>query len=131
MLPGFLLSNIRIPGERCVDALRILLSNLRWEKTALIVNYDENGGDNFDHVVPVDTAAGDARRIRRPRHQQVPGSGGIRGPIGLGFASPRMSPTSARPTDGPRLLITRAEASRAVRRRFPISPPGGTRRSAI
>ncbi|WP_275981854.1 PPW family C-terminal domain-containing PPE protein, partial [Mycobacterium tuberculosis] len=35
-----------------VDALRILLSNPAvWEKTALIVNYDENGGF-FDHVVP-------------------------------------------------------------------------------
>lgn len=35
-----------------VTALRILLSNPAvWEKTALIVSYDENGGF-FDHVTP-------------------------------------------------------------------------------
>ncbi|OOK71957.1 phosphoesterase family protein [Mycobacterium kansasii] len=57
VLPGFLLSEhpalpVSIGAVGIVDVLRILLSNPAvWEKTAVIVNYDENGGF-FDHVTP-------------------------------------------------------------------------------
>ncbi|WP_425295043.1 alkaline phosphatase family protein [Mycobacterium tuberculosis] len=72
-----------------VNILRILLANPAvWEKTALIVSYDENGGF-FDHVVPATAPAGTpGEYVTVPDIDQVPGSGGIRGPIGLGFRVP-------------------------------------------
>ncbi|WP_197717904.1 phospholipase C [Mycobacterium basiliense] len=72
-----------------LDALRILLSNPAvWEKTALIVSYDENGGF-FDHVVPPTAPAGTAGEYLTVSDiDQVRGSGGIRGPIGLGYRVP-------------------------------------------
>ncbi|BBX97123.1 phospholipase [Mycobacterium lacus] len=72
-----------------VTALRILLSNPAvWEKTALIVSYDENGGF-FDHVVPVTAPPGTpGEYVTVPDIDAVPGSGGIRGPLGLGFRVP-------------------------------------------
>jgi phospholipase C len=72
-----------------VDVLRILLSNPAvWEKTALIVNYDENGGF-FDHVSPPTPPPGTPGEfLTVPDIDSVPGSGGIRGPIGLGFRVP-------------------------------------------
>ncbi|ETZ96931.1 phosphoesterase family protein [Mycobacterium kansasii 662] len=71
------------------DTLRILLSNPAvWEKTALIVSYDENGGF-FDHVVPPTAPPGTAGEyLTVPDIDGVAGSGGIRGPIGLGFRVP-------------------------------------------
>src|SRR5271165_7096552 len=73
-----------------VNLLRILTSNPQvWEKTAVIVSYDENGGF-FDHVTPPTAPPGtpgeyipDSVDIN-----SVTGSGGIRGPVGLGYRVP-------------------------------------------
>jgi phospholipase C len=73
-----------------VDALRILLSNPAvWEKTVLIVTYDENGGF-FDHVTPPTAPIGTPGEWvpNSIDINNVAGSGGIRGPIGLGFRVP-------------------------------------------
>ncbi|WP_099288732.1 phospholipase C [Mycobacterium persicum] len=72
-----------------MDTLRILLSNPAvWEKTALIVSYDENGG-YFDHVVPPTAPAGTpGEYVTVPDINNVIASGGIRGPIGLGYRVP-------------------------------------------
>ncbi|WCS21077.1 phospholipase C [Mycobacterium marinum] len=72
-----------------MDVLRILLSNPAvWEKTALIVSYDENGGF-FDHVVPPTPPDGTpGEYLTVPDIDKVRGSGGIRGPIGLGYRVP-------------------------------------------
>jgi phospholipase C len=72
-----------------VNVLRILLSNPRvWEKTALIVSWDENGGF-FDHVTPP-TAPPNTPGEYIPESivNNVSGSGGISGPIGLGYRVP-------------------------------------------
>jgi len=94
VLPGFLLSEhpafpVSIGAVGIVDVLRILLSNPPlWEKTAVIINYDENGGF-FDHVVPPTPPPGTPGEfLTVPDINAVPGSGGIRGPIGLGFRVP-------------------------------------------
>jgi phospholipase C len=58
------------------------------EKTALIVSYDENGGC-FDHVTPPTAPPGTpGEYVTVPDINSVTGSGGIRGPIGLGFRVP-------------------------------------------
>lgn len=94
VLPGFIFSEhpalpVSVGAVAIVDVLRILLSNPAvWEKTALIVSYDENGGF-FDHVTPPTPpplTAGEFVTV--PDINAVPGSGGIRGPIGLGFRVP-------------------------------------------
>lgn len=75
-----------------VNLLRILTSNPRvWEKTAVIVSYDENGGF-FDHISPpTPSAPADAPGEYIPNSvniNNVTGSGGVRGPIGLGYRVP-------------------------------------------
>ena len=72
-----------------VNIIKILMSNPAvWEKTALIVSYDENGGF-FDHVPPPTPPPGTPGEfISVPNINSVAGSGGIRGPIGLGFRVP-------------------------------------------
>lgn len=72
-----------------VNVLRILLSNPRvWEKTALIVSWDENGGF-FDHVTPPTSPANTpGEYIPQSIVSKVSGSGGITGPIGLGNRVP-------------------------------------------
>jgi phospholipase C len=73
-----------------VNLLRILTSNPQvWEKTAVIISYDENGGF-FDHVTPPTPPPGtpgeyipDSVNIN-----SVTGSGGVRGPVGLGYRVP-------------------------------------------
>ena len=72
-----------------VNVLRILLSNPKvWEKTALIVSYDENGGF-FDHVTPPTAPAGTpGEYIPQSIVNNVSGAGGITGPIGLGNRVP-------------------------------------------
>ncbi|MCV7197822.1 phospholipase C [Mycobacterium angelicum] len=72
-----------------LDTMRILLSNPAvWEKTALIISYDENGG-YFDHVVPPTAPPGTpGEYVTVPDIDNVVASGGIRGPIGLGFRVP-------------------------------------------
>ena len=72
-----------------VSLLRILLSNPAvWEKTAVIIMYDEHGGF-FDHVTPPTAPPGTpGEYLTVPDINAVPGSGGIAGPIGLGFRVP-------------------------------------------
>jgi phospholipase C len=73
-----------------VNLLRILTSNPRvWEKTAVIVSYDENGGF-FDHVSPPTAPAGTPGEYipDNVNINNVTGSGGVRGPIGLGYRVP-------------------------------------------
>jgi len=57
-----------------------------WAKTVLIVSYDENGGF-FDHVAPPTAPAGTAGEYVKG-NLNVANSGGIDGPIGLGFRVP-------------------------------------------
>ncbi|MFE3104729.1 phospholipase C [Nocardia tengchongensis] len=69
-----------------MQVLDILTSNPAvWEKTALIISYDENGGF-FDHVTPPTAPAGTpGEYITVPvdkKHE------GITGPIGLGYRVP-------------------------------------------
>jgi len=72
-----------------VNLLRILLSNPKvWEKTAVIISYDENGGF-FDHVTPPTAPPGTVGEFIPPSIvNNVSGSGGITGPIGLGNRVP-------------------------------------------
>jgi len=81
-----------------VNLLKALLSNPAvWEKTALIIAYDENGGF-FDHVTPPTAPEGTPGEWipNNVDINAVSGSGGIRGPIGMGFRVPCfvMSPYS-------------------------------------
>ncbi|MGO9029139.1 MAG: phospholipase C [Acidimicrobiales bacterium] len=57
-----------------------------WAKTVLIVSYDENGGF-FDHVPPPVAPAGTAGEFV-VGNLEPSQSGGIEGPIGLGFRVP-------------------------------------------
>jgi phospholipase C len=58
-----------------------------WEKTALIVSYDENGGF-FDHVPPpVPPPGTPGEYVTRPLGG-IAGADGIAGPVGLGFRVP-------------------------------------------
>lgn len=72
-----------------VQLLDILTSNPAvWEKTALIVSYDENGGF-FDHVTPPTPPPGTPGEfVTVPNINSVTSSEGIRGPIGLGYRVP-------------------------------------------
>jgi phospholipase C len=69
--------------------LDILTSNPEvWEKTALIISYDENGGF-FDHVAPPTAPPGTpGEYITVNPLSGVKSSAGIAGPIGLGFRVP-------------------------------------------
>jgi hypothetical protein len=70
------------------DILRTLVSNPGvWEKTALIVSYDENGGF-FDHVPPPVPPVGTAGEYLTVDLGKVPGANNVAGPIGLGFRVP-------------------------------------------
>lgn len=89
---------VSIGAVTIVDCLRILMSNPAvWEKTALILSYDENGSF-FDHVLPPTAPPGTPGEWvpNNVDINQVSGSGGIRGPLGLGFRVPCivMSPYS-------------------------------------
>ncbi|KCM20659.1 phospholipase C 4, partial [Mycobacterium tuberculosis TB_RSA190] len=116
-----------------VNILRILLANPAvWEKTALIVSYDENGGF-FDHVVPATAPAGTpGEYVTVPDIDQVPGSGGIRGPIGLGFRVPCfvISPYSR----GPQMVhdtFDHTSQLRLLETRFGVNRPGESGDSLI
>ena len=85
--PSFPLS---VGAVTIVNLIRMLLANPAvWEKTALIIAYDENGGF-FDHVTPPTAPLGTAGEWipNSVDINKVDGSGGIRGPIGLGFRVP-------------------------------------------
>jgi phospholipase C len=72
-----------------LKVLDILTSNPAvWEKTALIISYDENGGF-FDHVPPPTAPAGTAGEYITTTPLDSSASG-ISGPIGLGFRVPGM-----------------------------------------
>jgi len=82
------------PQEGAVGMLQvldILSSNPKvWEKTALIISYDENGGF-FDHVAPPTAPPGTpGEYVTVTDLTKVKSSAGIRGPIGLGFRVPCM-----------------------------------------
>ncbi|MET8653390.1 phospholipase C [Nocardia aurea] len=71
-----------------VQLLDILTSNPAvWEKTALIVSYDENGGF-FDHVTPPTAPPGTPGEFLTVPLDRVSSSAGIAGPIGLGYRVP-------------------------------------------
>jgi phospholipase C len=87
------------PAEGAVGILHvldILLSNPAvWEKTALILSYDENGGF-FDHVAPPTPPPGTPGEYLTAPLDKVEKADGIAGPVGLGFRVPClvMSPYS-------------------------------------
>jgi len=71
-----------------LEVLKTLTSNPKvWEKTALILSYDENGGF-FDHVPPPVAPPGTAGEYLTVPLAGVADSEGIAGPIGLGFRVP-------------------------------------------
>ncbi|TSD99299.1 phospholipase C [Skermania sp. ID1734] len=73
-----------------MQVLDILTSNPAvWEKTALIISYDENGGF-FDHVTPPTPPPGTPGEFLTVPLGPVAESDGIPGPIGLGFRVPGM-----------------------------------------
>lgn len=73
-----------------VGVLDILTSNpALWEKTALIVSYDENGGF-FDHVTPPTPPPGTPGEFLSVPLEGVATAGGFRGPIGLGYRVPAL-----------------------------------------
>ncbi|HEY6492487.1 MAG TPA: alkaline phosphatase family protein [Trebonia sp.] len=79
------------PAEGAVGILKvldILTSNPAiWEKTALIISYDENGGF-FDHVAPPVPPPGAPGEYVTASLDHVAESDGIAGPVGLGFRVP-------------------------------------------
>jgi phospholipase C len=73
-----------------LQVLDILTANPAvWEKTALIISYDENGGF-FDHVPPPTAPPGTPGEYVTVPLAGVTDSAGIAGPIGLGFRVPGM-----------------------------------------
>ena len=73
-----------------IHVLDILTSNPAvWEKTALIVSYDENGG-LFDHVPPPVAPPGTPGEYVTAPLGPVADAEGIAGPLGLGFRVPSM-----------------------------------------
>jgi phospholipase C len=73
-----------------LQVLDILTSNPAvWEKTALIISYDENGGF-FDHVAPPTPPPGTPGEYVTVPLSGVASSSGIAGPIGLGYRVPGM-----------------------------------------
>jgi phospholipase C len=75
-------------AQGIVQVLDILTSNPAvWEKTALIISYDENGGF-FDHVTPPTAPPGTPGEYVTVPLAGVTDSAGIAGPIGLGFRVP-------------------------------------------
>jgi phospholipase C len=75
-------------GEYAVDqVLRAIWAHPDiWRKTVVIINHDENGGF-FDHVAPPTAPRGTKGEWLTVKRLPVQ-SGGIRGPIGLGFRVP-------------------------------------------
>ncbi|MFF0499768.1 phospholipase C [Nocardia aobensis] len=71
-----------------MQVLDILTSNPAvWEKTALIVSYDENGGF-FDHVTPPTPPPGTPGEYLTVDLNRVWDARGVAGPIGLGYRVP-------------------------------------------
>jgi phospholipase C len=73
-----------------MQVIDILTSNPAvWEKTALIVSYDENGGF-FDHVPPPVPPPGTPGEYVTAPLDGIEDADGVAGPIGLGFRVPAM-----------------------------------------
>jgi phospholipase C len=69
------------------DVIEAIVSRPKiWEKTALFVTYDENGGF-FDHVAPPTPPKGTKGEYLTVRNLPTAAQG-IRGPVGLGFRVP-------------------------------------------
>ena len=77
-------------GEALVEKLLKLLTHHKatWEKTAVFITWDENGGF-FDHVAPP-TAPLETPGEYLTAPDVTNASGGITGPIGLGFRVPML-----------------------------------------
>jgi phospholipase C len=92
--PGF---STQAVGEYAVDKLmrRVLSHKKVWEKTAIFITWDENGGF-YDHVAPpVPPPGTPGEYLTAP--DITNDSGGVQGPVGLGFRVPLLivSPFSA------------------------------------
>jgi phospholipase C len=75
-------------AQGILQVFDILTSNPAvWEKTALIISYDENGGF-FDHVAPPVAPPGTPGEYVTVPLAGVREADGIAGPIGLGFRVP-------------------------------------------
>jgi len=77
-------------GEKVVqELLKVLFHHKKtWEKTALFITWDENGGF-FDHVAPPVAPPGTpGEYLTAPDITES--AGGIQGPIGLGFRVPNL-----------------------------------------
>lgn len=76
-------------GEDAVYQLLapLVANQALWEKTAVFVTFDENGGF-FDHVVPPTPPAGTAGEFLAAPLPAA--AGGVAGPIGLGFRVPTL-----------------------------------------
>lgn len=95
---------VAVGAVTIVNLIRVLLRNPAvWEKTALIIAYDEHGGF-FDHVTPLTAPEGTPGEWipNSVDIDKVDGSGGIRGPIGrLSRALLRHFALQSRRADGP------------------------------
>ena len=125
-------------GVAVAEVLDILTVNPAvWEKTAVIISYDENGGF-FDHVPPPVPAKGTADEFitKEPSNKALGTTGGIEGPIGLGFRVPCLIDLAllARRFGVLRCprphLATAADRIPLRRRRCPTSANGGAKPSA-
>ncbi|HEX7354042.1 MAG TPA: alkaline phosphatase family protein [Mycobacteriales bacterium] len=78
-------------GESAVAAIldAVVSYPAIWEKTAIIVNFDENGGF-FDHVPPPTAPPGTPGEYLTVPLSGVDSADGIAGPIGLGFRVPAL-----------------------------------------
>src|SRR5206468_11497320 len=81
-------------GENILSLIitALMANPLLWAKTALFVNYDENGGF-FDHVPPVTAPPGTpGEYVTAPAFPDptVAGNPPVTGPIGLGFRVPML-----------------------------------------
>jgi phospholipase C len=83
--PGFSTAKT---GERATEGLLKMLMKFKttWEKTAVFITWDENGGF-FDHVAPP-TAPLETPDEYLTAPDISGSSGGVNGPIGLGFRVP-------------------------------------------
>lgn len=94
----------------------------------MATTYDENGG-SFDHVTPPTPAPGTPGEfVTVPDINAVPGSGGIRGPIGLGFRVPTfvISPYSRGPLERSTVLDHTSQL-KLLRTRFGAPVPNLSR----
>ncbi len=85
--PGF--SSAQAGERAAYDVVSALMKNRKaWEKTALFITWDENGGF-FDHVAPPTPPKGTKGEFVTVKHPPAV-TQGIRGPIGLGFRVPML-----------------------------------------